>query len=1041
MKCSLTALLSSISFSLLPFSIHAIEPGEDEPVDFPIFEGLMQQYCLECHDSLQSKGGLDLETEGSEHVLRSNADLLDNMLWSLEEQEMPPKRAAHTLGHEDRVKMMVWLDAALNELRNSRPNDPGNVVMARLNHHQYQNIIRDLSGGVEIDVVSVLSRDGGGASGFPNDGASLNLSATQVEKFLSLAKLVLSHTRITPGEGIVWNDSAMLPLQNVNQLRSEIVQEYGRLLSAAYEPLVSYEKGVGLFPDLTDTVGMEQGAFFEAAYYYHHRAAFGKPDATIEDIAADYEVPLPAIVLEKYYKILTRDPADLKVYVRRVAEKWNKLPVPAETSKEAIREACRDLQQELKNYARQSLDNWGGQWDNRIEVSDHRKPRGPRNQWSKAIREEGVYSVRISGERLDNQSDEDHFWIAVSPAGDGNEDDVVIFSDFASVKGETDHKPKAINENLIEIVSGESKREDGNLVVIAPAVVRIKYPSDVPVLQFSLKMHPKMGRQGTIQFGVYTEENKIPDDLSEIGGRLVIYHPDSERGKILSEARAQAENVVSGREWNHGKYVVPEDVAGKAPEEIFPQARAVLPSPWDTPRKLTVEELISYGGPELKEKLETKVRILQDTYREYSKADQMKAGVALLRDFSHRAWRGRGTEEDFAPLVEMLEDGLEQDLLFEKAVKVPLTAILVHPLFIFHVQESEGTKESYALEPHELASRLSFTIWGSISDERLLELADNGTLTQPEVLREEVRRMLADDRAEALAHDFAGYWLGYEGFEDYSSVDKERYPEFTDSLRQAMFDEVILFVDGILRKGEPVTDALDSDYTYLNQKLAEHYGIDDVKGHFMRKVKLPADSPRGGVVTMAALLTKTSKPLRTSPVLRGDWILQEILGVHVPAPPDNIPLLSDDDVSEDGLTFLEQLEKHRADPACAGCHSRMDPLGIALENFDPVGAWREKSHSGVEVTNSSELPNGEILTGVEGLKNYMLERQELFLEHLCYKFTAYALGRKVLATDQQLLEDMKEALVESDHQFSAILETLVLSEQFRMRRDELASAN
>jgi hypothetical protein len=295
--------------------------------------------------------------------------------------------------------------------------------------------------------------------------------------------------------------------------------------------------------------------------------------------------------------------------------------------------------------------------------------------------------------------------------------------------------------------------------------------------------------------------------------------------------------------------------------------------------------------------------------------------------------------------------------------------------------------------------------------------------------------MLADDRARALGEAFAGQWMGFYNFRSFTDPDGEAYPQYTEELRLAMFEESVRFFTHIFQEGRPLTEIITADYSFLNETLAEHYGINGVNGENLRKVELPEDKPRGGVLTQGSFLTGTSMPLRTSPVNRGVWILETILGEHLPAPPPNVPPLSDEQVSTEGLTIPEQLARHREDPACMNCHIRIDPLGLSLEQFDPIGSWREEYPGGAPVDPAGQDAEGTPIEGVQGLIDYLMARDEKVLRQFNRKLLGFALGRGVEKSDDPLLDDMLDALRENDNKFIAALEVVVSSPQFRFRRD------
>jgi hypothetical protein len=333
----------------------------------------------------------------------------------------------------------------------------------------------------------------------------------------------------------------------------------------------------------------------------------------------------------------------------------------------------------------------------------------------------------------------------------------------------------------------------------------------------------------------------------------------------------------------------------------------------------------------------------------------------------------------------------------------------------------------------ELASRLSFFLWSSIPDEELHELAAAGSLQEPGVLEAQVRRMLADDRSESLVSNFAGQWLYLRNL-DSITPDNRLFPDFDDNLRQALRKETELFVESIIREDRSVLDLVDADYSYLNERLAKHYGIPHVYGSRFRRVSLDAASHRGGLLRHGSVLMVTSYATRTSPVLRGRWVLENMLGSPPPPPPPNIPDLEDNTVSA-SLTLRERLEQHRADEACATCHNLIDPVGFALENFDAVGRWRE-TENGQPISATGSLSDGTEFVGVSGLEQALLKRPEWFVQTLTEKLMTFALGRGLEHYDAPAVRRIVRDAGKEGYRFSKIIVGIAQSVPFQMRKSQ-----
>ncbi len=415
--------------------------------------------------------------------------------------------------------------------------------------------------------------------------------------------------------------------------------------------------------------------------------------------------------------------------------------------------------------------------------------------------------------------------------------------------------------------------------------------------------------------------------------------------------------------------------------------------------------------------------------------DEEACAREILTVLTRRAYRRSVTDADLIRPMELFREG-HRDGGFETGIEVALSYLLISPEFLFRVQrEPTGltAPTPYPLSDIELASRLSFFLWGSLPDDELLELAEAGRLSDPAVLAAQAERMLEDRRSRALTENFAGQWLYLRNL-DSVTPDARLFPDFDDNLRQAFRKETELFFDRIVREDRSVLELLRADETFLNERLAKHYGIPHVYGSHFRRVKLDPQYRRGGLLRQGSLLSVTSYATRTSPVLRGKWVLENILGTPPPPPPPDIPALSDSKVAAD-LPVRERLAQHRADPTCAACHRAIDPIGFALENYDAVGRWRELESGGpIDVTGS--LPDGRPITGIEGLETGLLEHPELFVSTLSEKLLTYAIGRGHDPNDAPAIRRVVREAKDADYRFSAIIRAIVTSVPFRMRTSQ-----
>lgn len=406
-------------------------------------------------------------------------------------------------------------------------------------------------------------------------------------------------------------------------------------------------------------------------------------------------------------------------------------------------------------------------------------------------------------------------------------------------------------------------------------------------------------------------------------------------------------------------------------------------------------------------------------------------GKTILTSLAHRAFRRPVTTNEIDQLLSLVSMAQKDGESFEEGLCLAIQKILISPSFLFRLeQDVPPGQESKNLTAHEVASRLSYFLWSSMPDEELLASADKGELLKPEVLESQTRRMLKDPRSEALVENFGGQWLQFRALESHT-VERKRYQQYTDYTIMSMQQETQQFFHHIIQEDRSILDFLDADYSFLNQRLAEFYGIPGVKGHEFRKVQLPPESRRGGVITQASVLTVSSYSNRTSPVIRGKWILDNILNAPPPPPPADVPALKDDGIGKD-VSMREQLQKHRENPTCASCHARMDPLGYGLENFNAIGSWRDKDGN-YPIDASGELPGGKRFNGPDELRKIIREDKDAFAEGLVDKLMIYSLGRGLTQSDQVSVRAIAKKLADDEYRFSSLVLGIIRSPQFQMR--------
>jgi mono/diheme cytochrome c family protein len=420
-------------------------------------------------------------------------------------------------------------------------------------------------------------------------------------------------------------------------------------------------------------------------------------------------------------------------------------------------------------------------------------------------------------------------------------------------------------------------------------------------------------------------------------------------------------------------------------------------------------------------------------------ADELPCAKKIISTLARRAYRRPVNDADLELLLSFYQKGRNKGS-FDAGIETALRLILTDPKFLYRAEPDAPDAAPGSINrigDLELASRLSFFLWSSIPDDELLNVAAQGKLKDPDTLQRQVKRMLADPKAEALVTNFASEWLFLRNLQSVNPAGED-FPNFDENLRRAFRQETELFVGSIFREDRNVLDLLNANYTYVNERLAKHYGIPNIYGSQFRRVTV-TDDARRGLLGQGSILTVTSYPTRTSPVLRGKWILENILGTPPPPPPPNVPALKENDEGGKVTTVRERMEEHRKNPACATCHRVMDPLGFSLDNFDAVGAWRSKE-AGLPIDASGQLADGTKVSGVVDLRQALLQHPERFVATMTEKMMTYALGRGLEYYDMPVVRSITRDAAKNDYRFSSIVMGIVKSTPFQMKRAREADA-
>ncbi|HYW70951.1 MAG TPA: DUF1592 domain-containing protein, partial [Pyrinomonadaceae bacterium] len=409
----------------------------------------------------------------------------------------------------------------------------------------------------------------------------------------------------------------------------------------------------------------------------------------------------------------------------------------------------------------------------------------------------------------------------------------------------------------------------------------------------------------------------------------------------------------------------------------------------------------------------------------------------IVAHLARRAYRRPVTPKEVAQLTDLIAEVQRDGGTFGEGLATAIQAMLMSPHFLFRIERTPATQLTGAsarpLSQYELASRLSYFLWSSMPDDALFAAAERGQLAQPRALEAQVRRMLLDPKAHALVENFGGQWLQVRKLESVKP-DRKRFPEFDEYLRLSMRRETEMFFESIIEEDRSILDFIDANYTYLNERLARFYNVPNVQGPQFRKVMFGPDAHRGGLLGQASVLTVSSYANRTSPVLRGKWVLENLVGAPPPPPPPDVPNLDEAKIGST-MSMREQLEQHRQNPVCASCHTRMDPLGFGLENFDAIGAWRTQEGK-FSINASGILPDGRSFEGPQGLEAVLKAQPDAFTECLTRKLLIYALGRGLEPQDDPAVKKIVKNVARDSYRWSSLILEIVKSEPFQDRRRE-----
>ncbi|MSQ94235.1 MAG: DUF1592 domain-containing protein [Gemmataceae bacterium] len=940
----------------------------------------VEKYCLSCHGSKKPKAQLDLSRDLNVVGIVKHMQQWEGVLERLDADEMPPEDAKRRPTNDERKAVIAWLRELRAREAEKNAGDPGIVLARRLSNAEYDYTIRDLT-GVDIRPTREFPVDPANQTGFDNTGESLAMSPALLRKYLAAARHVADHVVLKP-EGFVF---APHP----------IVTETDRDKYCVQRIIDFYKRHEVDFAD-----------YLLAAKRYHYRVQLSRGDATLSDFAA--ESKLNPKYLAVVHSALTE--AESAGPMAALQGMWQALPIPKGAKNEGRSEAV-------------ALRDTVVRWRKQLKVD---------------VKKISVNGMSAGAQPIVLWRNSQFASKHRSYAGD-------VWADLKKLGAQL--KPaEAGFKRYFTVTNGDQDKENARR-----SLERFcnTFPGAFVITDRGPYFAPNQADKGRpLTAGFHLMQGYFRDDqplcdliLDERGRREIdaLWHelnfmtlaPMRQYADFIFFERAEPPRFMFEAEFDFARS---EDKDCTSEAKMARLAKLYLAKA----RK-------QKAGDEALKAIETYFAGMSAEIRKVERARLAAEPSHLdaLVNFAERAYRrplAKAERDDLLAFYRQLRK--QDDPGHEEALRDVITSVLISPHFCYRFHRAEPGKGVQLLSNDELANRLSYFLWSSMPDVELLEGAKAGDLHKPEVLLAQTRRMLRDPKVRGLAAEFAGNWLDIRRFEEHNAVDRQRFPTFTNELRQAMFEEPIRYFSDIAKRNRSVLDLLYGNDTFVNPILAKHYGIPFSPGSKSRAglndwvhIENADQHGRGSILPMAVFLTKNAPGLRTSPVKRGYWVVRRVLGEQIPPPPPTVPELPKDEAKLGELTLPQVLARHRADKACASCHKRFDAVGVVFEDFGPIGERRTKDLGGRPVETGAAFPDGKERAGLAGLRAYLKEkRQDDFVDNLCKKLFSYALGRSLHLSDTKALGAMRAKLVADEYRFGSLVETIVSSPQFFHKR-------
>lgn len=1001
---------------------------------------LVTRFCHDCHTGPASEGDVDLTAVGSPEAMRPAIRHWQRAAAVVADGQMPPPEAEQPSA-ADRALITSWLRSFLAAEAAAHAGDPGRVVLRRLNNAEYTYTIRELTGVDSLDPAREFPADGGAGEGFTNTGQSLVMSPALVVKYLDAAKEVASHLVLLP-DGLRFSAGSS-PRDFTDELLERVRAFYRRFTLPLSEEAVlaqtTVEQGITL--DMGREGFLPLRPALEAL-----RQVESRGDATPATLA---EIAAVAGVSPKYLAALVgvfgadrprpaADAATGSLLLDSLREIWRGEPAGSIT---ATAEHVERWQRALWRFNKVGqIGRHLGREDGPAAWMEPVSPLAPRHEVRLPLpADDGTGFVTVH--------------LAATAAGDGPTDDLVVFEQPRLVAAGREDLP-------LDVVAGGDPAAAavtaGDIRLEAPGCRTFRLPAGLCAgaeLVTAVSIAPEAGDEATVQpsvgVGAFDPAQPLRPELPIVaragsaGWRRQARGCDDFRAvfpqavcyvRIVPVDEVVTLNVLY-REDDHLRRLMLDDHEAAELDRLWDELVFVSGEPVALEAALEqLTEFATQDRPDLAEpfrRMKPAVEARADAYRQRlvaAREPQLEALVSL----AERAFRRPLATGEADELRSLYRGLVAEGLAHPEAVATLLARVLVSPRLLYKLEEPPPGAGPRPVSPHELATRLSYFLWSSPPDDRLLEAAASGRLLEPEGLVAETRRMLRDDRVRRLAVEFGMHWLHVADFAAECQKNEALFPEFA-GVRGAIEEETVLFLTDFFREDRSILELLDADHTFLNAELAAHYGIDGVADGDWRRVDGVRAAGRGGVLTLATTLATQAGASRTSPILRGNWLFETILGERLPKPPPDVPLLAEQLPA--GLSERQLIELHSTHAACSRCHRQIDPLGFALEGYDAVGRLRHEDAAGRKIDTVTTLPDGTTLAGVDGLRTWLLtDRRDDVVRQFCRKLLGFALGRGVQLSDEPLLDSLVAALPESEYRIGVAIEAIVTSPQFRMIR-------